>query len=1734
MNKSVQLHVHSEQSLLDGLANIKEMATLAAEDGQPAIAITDHGSMAGTIEAAQACEKAGIKLIPGIELYQAKESVNDRPPSKRKVKGEAKVKDGAEQDAKKEKTNYHLCAWAIDNEGLRNLYQLSSFAWTEGFYYNPRVDWAAMAQHSAGVMVSTGCLGGQILQQLMANDRVGANRTLGRLVEIYGRDQVMVELQNHGIPEQQRTNPVLLEMAKAFNLRTVACADSHYAKPEHAPLHDCLLCQGTGAKMSDTNRFRFSGTGHHLHTHAEMVRRFDWAPEAVINTLYVAERSNVTFEFGVLQLPKYPLPAGWNSAADYLGHLAYQGALVRYGNPLPAHAYDRCIGELKVINGMQLADYFLITMDIVAEAKRRGIPVGPGRGSAAGSAISYCLGITMADPIANRLIFERFLNPARSKTMPDIDLDFGAERRHEMFTYIADRYGKECVAKIGTFTRMQARTAVKDVTRVMGYDRMLGETIARAMPPVLMGRSATIKECLKDHPLANDLRNLYQADPLARSVLDVAAELEGTVKTTGVHASAALITPGPVTNFVPLKTSKNKDTGEADVVTQFDLHQVEDLGLLKMDFLGLNNLDFIAATIEAVRGRHGVVIDVDQIPLDDPQTLALLQAGLTAGIFQLESAPMKQLLRNIHPDSIDDISAVIALYRPGPMGSNMHIDYALRKRGVQAATPFHVDAIPLLGDTYQLMVYQEQLMEVSKVFAGYDMAGADTLRKACFPRGTKFATLKMGYQPIERLMDLADKRVHVVDEDCFRSRFDNVADVWSVGVKPIFEMKTRSGHSVRATANHPFHANGRWTELSQIKVGDHVAVAERTPTQGGSKIDDADITLSALLIAEGFMPVNAPGHFTNTDEGILDTFRKLYWERFERTPSESTTNGVTAIRLRKSDLDELSSIIGPRGLSGDRQIPTCVINASTKKVARFLGVYLACDGWVDDAGLHYCSKSLQVIQSLKRMLLRIGVNSFIASRMVGDYPDPYWMLNVSDKTQALLMWDAIGRYVLGKDRPARFKEVEPQWRQTKPHTNFLGVPSGYLSAEIARRMEVTGRSARDLGVDTGGYESGKVLHKQTIGKLIHSELLHDISNGDLIWDEVASIRYVGDEECFDFTMANEKRPYAMVEDFLVHNCGKKIPALMAAEKVKFIDGCIRQGYGEEFGVMLFGMIEKFADYAFNKAHSYCYAMTTMRTAYLKSHYGVEYMAAVLSTMRNDPAKVPPLLAECRRMKIEMLPPDINSSEGLFVAEGLRSIRIGLSCIKGVGDEVAAKIIAERNLRGPFRTLADYIRRLRSRAVSANILDALIRAGAFDQLTGSRLGALNVLATTQSYGKGRSKRDDLGEQSLLDLPQVGFNDEPQIQLLPLPRRKLLLWERELMGAWITDHPLNGRENEIEAARNTQCSDVADLADSQQVVVVGTVTNINPRMTKRGQRMAIVTIEDFSGPVEIVVFPQAYGRCMAQLGMDNVLVVAGKVQKKDEEDAGNVIADTIEPLAGQTAPSRPEMAVVVQAPVVPVSVPIVRPVLLLVTGARSWPETETHVIAEALQRAARGRLVVGLLHGGATGADTIAGNLGLQAGVQVVSIPADWSMGASGGPARNQQLVDLALQTQRSLGWDIQGVAFPSRESVGTWDAKKKMEAAGIPVDTVWQPMPAPVVVAPTPAQIEAKAQRVAARTWTGAWCSLKEITNGTTFGRCGRQDIGLMREIGFTPNRAEVTCLKCLAVAAKPQPVMAAL
>jgi DNA polymerase-3 subunit alpha len=726
----VHLHVHTEYSLLDGAARLSGLIAECQRQGMTAVAITDHGNMHGAYDLFTKANTAGITPILGVEAYVAPES---RYTKQRIRWGQPHQKD---DDVSGGGSYTHLTMWAQNAVGLHNLFRLNSLASIDGYYIKwPRMDSELLAQHAVGLLGTTGCPSGEVQTRLRLGQFDEALAAAATYQDIFGRDNYFLELMDHGLDLERRVRDGLTEIGRRLGIPPVVTNDSHYIHEHESQAHDVLLCVQTGTTISDPDRFRFSGTGYYLKSAAEMraIDSSDLWLAGCHNTLRIAERIDTTGMFTPRNLmPLFPIPEG-DTEESWFRREVWRGMDRRFAGGYDDEHRQRVEYEIDVILQMGFPSYFLVVSDFILWAKSQGISVGPGRGSAAGSLVAYALSITDLDPIPHGLIFERFLNPERL-SLPDIDIDFDERRRGDVIRYVTERWGEDKVAQIVTFGTIKAKAAVKDASRVLGYPYAMGDRITKALPPAVMGKDVPLSGLFDEHnpryAEGSEFRSLYESDPDVRKVVDTARGLEGLIRQTGVHAAGVIMSSEPLIDHIPIMRRE----ADGAIITQLDYPTCETLGLLKMDFLGLRNLTIIDDAIKNIEINHGRKIDLLALPLDDAKAYELLSRGDTLGVFQLDGAPMRSLLRLMRPDNFEDISAVLALYRPGPMGANSHSNYALRKNGLQQITPIHpelADACEeILGSTYGLIVYQEQVQRLAQKLAGYSLGQADLLRRA--------------------------------------------------------------------------------------------------------------------------------------------------------------------------------------------------------------------------------------------------------------------------------------------------------------------------------------------------------------------------------------------------------------------------------------------------------------------------------------------------------------------------------------------------------------------------------------------------------------------------------------------------------------------------------------------------------------------------------------------------------------------------------------------------------------------------------------------------------------------------------------------------------------------------------------------------------------------------------------------------------------------------------------------
>ena len=1037
--KFTHLHVHSHYSLLDGLPKIDELLDCVKESDMDSVAVTDHGVLYGAVEFFKKAKDKGIKPIIGCEVYLALESMAQMRPNIDNIR-------------------YHLILLVKNEQGYQNLVKLITKAHLEGFYYRPRIDEELLQKHSEGLIGLSACIQGKIPRLILANDLKKAEETALKYQEIFGKGNFYLELQrHHHIPEQEKVNEALISISKKTGIPLVATNDSHYLKPDDAEAQDILMLINTGSDPKDPERLSMKMDDFSLKTPQKMEEEFKDIPEALENTQKIADLCNFQFELGKTKLPYFPLPEGKNPD-DYLRELCLERLPKRYEKP-SKEVLERLEYELKVIKQTGFAPYFLIVQGFVNWAKDQRIVVGPGRGSAAGSLVSYCLRITNVDPLKHNLFFERFLNPERI-SLPDIDLDFADRRRDEVIEYVAQKYGRDKVAQIITFGTMAARAVVRDVGRALGYTYLFCDRLAKMIP-----FSFTLNDALSK---IKEFKDLYDTDEQAKRLIDIGKKLEGVARHASTHACGVVIAKDPLDSLVPLQ---HPTQNEQNIVTQYEMHAIEDLGLLKMDFLGLKNLTIIEDALARIYKVQGKSIDIENLPEGDKKVYKLLQQGDTVGVFQLESDGMQRHLKQLKPSEFEDIIAMIALYRPGPM--ELIPDYIARKHGKKKVEYLHHKLEPILKNTYGICIYQEQLMQIARELAGFTLSEADILRKAV---------------------------------------------------------------------------------------------------------------------------------------------------------------------------------------------------------------------------------------------------------------------------------------------------------------------------------------------------------------------------------------------------------------------GKKIKELLLTQEEKMIQGMEKNGIGEMIAKQIWEWMLPFARYGFNRSHSASYATISYQTAWLKANYPVEFMAAVLTSEKTDVERIAVLIEECKKMGIEVLPPDINESFMNFSVVPLKNqIRFGLLAIKNVGINAVEAILEERKATGHYQSIQDFISRVTSRNLNKKSMESMIRSGVFDNLE-ERNKLLNNLEKLLEHARETQKNKGNGQKGLFDGLSTLTATLALAAADPATDHDKLTWEKELLGLYISGHPLKNFRSILQK-RCMSLAKIPETAVGKLVRVGGVISSIKKIVTKTGQPMLFLKLEDETRQIEIVVFPSAITRNPAVFQENKIVFVSGRVDARD---------------------------------------------------------------------------------------------------------------------------------------------------------------------------------------------------------------------------------------------------------------
>jgi DNA polymerase-3 subunit alpha len=1483
----VHLHVHSEYSLLDGAAQLEKLVQRAKDLKFPALALTDHGNLFGAIDFYLAAQKAGIKPIIGCELYVA--------PGSRTERGS---QDGGYEGAN------HLTVLVRNLTGYKNLIKLVSRAYLEGFYYKPRVDKELLAGHADGLLALSGCLNSEVSRLISAGEVERARDTAGWYREVFGADHYFMEVQSHGLAEQARVTAETLRIANALGAPVAGTNDSHYLEAGHGRAHEALLCIQTGSTLLDPKRWRFSTEEFYVKSAEEMAQVFAELPEACRNTLAVAERCNLTLEFGSFHLPRYVVPDGY-TLESYLEHLAREGLRRRYGAS-PGDAVEvRLAHELSIIEKMGFAGYFLVVWDFIHYARQQSIAVGPGRGSSAGSLVAYCLGITNVDPIRYGLLFERFLNPERV-SMPDMDIDFADDRRDEVIRYVAEKYGRDRVAHIITFGTLGAKAAIRDVGRVLGMTYADVDRIAKLVPAFPL--NITLEDAYqKSPPLAEMVRSQAQV----RELWEVARTLEGCTRHASVHASAVVISDEPLDEHIPLY----KDPKRPELITGYAMGPIEKLGLLKMDFLGLRTLTVLANTVKLIREARGLELDLDALPLDDARSYELLAEARTFGVFQLESSGMRDALRGLRPERLEDVIAMVSLYRPGPM--ELIPDFINRKHGRAKITYEHPAMEKFTRETYGIMVYQEQIMQIASEMAGFTMGEADTLRRAmgkkdrelmakqrdkfiagCAERGTPAAKAEHVWELMEKFAGYGfnkcltgDTEIEMADGS--RKPITQIRDgdlvltkdgpftargVRPSGVRRVGRLRLANGMSLRCTPDHPLFTQRGWVNAAELTPDDFVAVARELPT-GVARVPAHMPALLGYALSEGSLGYDSHFYLYSSNAAeIADMARTV--EAFANTAArvEHRPGGKAAsvrpVRIdRRQQSEAVQFLFAMCGLRGQtacvKRVPVVVDQWDREGVAVLIAKLFQGDGCVHPKTLSisYATSSEGLAHDVRRLLLKLGLSSTIHRKIF-----PYrggtragYTVNLLGGRDAYRRFEhLVGRHLVGEKRVALETlirsyvgsqrllargsvDVIPAVLYREPVREailkrFVSLKSGCRALGLAYRLLFEDRGKHGIRRDTLAY----------LAECLDAPSLHALAGSSIAWSRPRAFDLAGTEVTFDFEVPGAHNFVA--NGLVVHN-----------------------------------------------SHAAAYALVAYQTAYFKANYPVEFMAALLTSEMGDTDKIVKYIEECRAMGIRVEPPDVNTSRVQFSVAG-DTVRFGLAAIKNVGEAAMASILATREADGPFQSLHDFCARVDLRLVNRRVLESLIKAGAFDTLGLARAQLLGTADAALEAGQRQQRERSEGQGSFFDLlpPGAPAAAEPVAAIPEWETDQLLAFEKEVLGFYVSGHPLARHQPLVESLGITSAGELAAKGAGSRVLLFGQVAALKETSTKSGNRMAFVTLEDMAGTIEVTVFPEPFKAAAELLRSREPLLVRGRI---DDSDKGRVVlAEDVRPLERALGESR----------------------------------------------------------------------------------------------------------------------------------------------------------------------------------------------------------------------------------------
>ncbi len=1434
----VHLHVHSEYSLLDGLGNVVDLAAQAAKHNQSALALTDHGVMHGAVEFFRACKDHEVKPIIGVEGYLT--------PYGRKM---------TDRDPHHDRVRHHVLLLAQNMRGYQNLLKISAASQLEGYYYKPRIDADFLAAHSEGLICTSGCMAAEVPHLLNNEDNPAANETLARdrlrwYLDVFGRDRFYIELQEHSIPALTQINKKLFAWAKPHDLQLLVTNDVHYPSAADAASHDALLCIQTSALLNEQKRLKFSDTGYYLKSEEEMRAAFrkmaDLPPSAFTNSIKIAEMCEVDLEDNSYHLPDLPpgiMPPGYDYKS-FLRHLTDEGLKRRYGSRADSQTVQaRKELELGIISTMNFDVYFLIVWDLCEFARGENIWWNV-RGSGAGSIVAYALGITLIDPLKNQLIFERFLNPGRV-SMPDFDLDYPDDQRERLIRYTIDQYGTDHVAQIVSFGRMKARAAVRDVGRVQAIELDEVDKIAKLIPAI-PGKPITIDKTLEEGNefYSAELKQRYEQEPQVKALIDQARSLEGTARHASIHAAAVIVTDKPLIDYVPLMRPQGSVITKS--VTQFEFPVCESIGLLKIDFLGLSTLTIMRQAAELIKKRHNTEYNLDNIPVEDKKAFDLLASGNVTGIFQVEGAGMRRILTDMRPSKFDHIIAILALYRPGPL---QYIpNYIARMHGQEEVVYRHPLLEPILKDTYGICVSGDAIV-----------ADARTGRR---------------YR-LDEVGSLSDMVIQGVDT-AWRPATGRVVRWIDSGQKFVYRLTLRNGASIKVTPEHRLLTETGWQPLSALHLGHYIATPPILfgPNQEDSQqIDRRRLRVLAYLLADGRLASLSAVDFVNQEAVLLQEYQGGGFDQ---------KRGGPRIGLR----------------SQEKYIPAFVFELNQTDLAFFVASLWDCDGYMGRKLCHYKTISTRLAKDVQTLLLRLGFPSTLYKSEIKNptAEDPArcgYLVTVYDTRRFAALLEP---FMLSKKRQTGRRSDFSQEVDSLPDCSRREIMKTY---EIDRQhVYAKARSRERISASVVGPKTKALAMPETKG---------------INWQEIVSIEPVGLEPVYDLTV--EGLHSFVANNIVVHNCvyqeqimriatdlagytaseadimrkavAKKKEKDLLKHREKMVEGGKKQNISEEIILDIFRDIEAFARYGFPKGHAADYAVITCQTAYLKAHYPVEYMAALLTVEHSNTEKIGLLLEESRTLGINILPPNVNHSSYGFIIEdneGKSFIRFGLGAIKNVGEGPIEAILQGRGDQ-TFTDIDDFCQRVDLRSVGKRALESLIKAKALGDFADAAV-LLNVMDQMLRLSGNDHQAASVGQMSLFDMDgiervQTSSILEPLPQVEAIPRQEQLRWEKDLIGTYISDHPIQPHMAEIKASTTCSCGDLEVLRHDRQVRVAGLITNVKTTTTKKGDLMAFVEIEDLSASLEIIVFPRTYVESKDMLQEGELILISGKVDGKDLE-------------------------------------------------------------------------------------------------------------------------------------------------------------------------------------------------------------------------------------------------------------